>query len=567
MLNPLQKAYDYAADVRSGKKVVGGYVKLSVERFYKDLENATEKGFVFNEKAAQKALSFFEMLCFTKGKWMGKPFELQPWQCFIVANVFGWKVESTGLRRFTEAYVEIPKKCGKTELAAGIGLYMLMMDGEKGADVYAAAYTRDQANICFKGAKTMASKSPSIKSRLKVLAHNLYYPKLEGGMSAVSHDADNTEGKHAHCVVFDEYHVHKTDDVKTSLRSGMAARDQPLFFIITTAGSNKQGPCYKYRKGCIDTLKGYQKQDRVFSIIYSLDEGDDWENPTMWEKANPNYGVSVRPDFLQGEYEGAKSNGRAEVEFKTKHLNLWVDSDVTWIPSKTWDLLAKPDFKPPRESVCYGGIDLGQKSDISAFALYFPEYKFLRVKYYVAEEAAEYAARSGIDYKDWIENGFLCATPGKTTDYEYMIDEVAEACDEWSVNFIGMDSWGSQLFWDKLTDILGTHYTLTKKEDGTIKWEYQPRLQSFRQGFKSLSPPTNLFEELVINGNIVHDGNPVTGWMLGNVALDKDSNDNIKPNKAKSKDKIDGIIAAIMALAQSSEWNDLRKHTSEVHVY
>lgn len=555
MINPIAKAYDYANGVASGSIIVGDYIKLAVKRFHDDLEHAGERGFWFDEEAAQIALDFFEELRFTKGKWKGKPFSLELWQAFIIANLFGWKRVDDGNRRFTESYVEIPKKNGKTELAAGVGLYMLVLDNENTPEVYAAAYTRDQASICFKAAKSMARQSPSIREDLDLFAVSIYCDYNEGSMAPVSHDADNTEGKHSSCILFDEYHVHKTDDVKTSLRSGMAAREQPLFFTITTSGSNKQGPCYKYRDGCIAVLKGSYNRDNLFTVIYTLDEGDDWEDPAMWRKANPNYGVSVRPQFLQEEFEKAKKNGREEVEFKTKHLNLWVDADVTWIASELWEACADREFIPPRGSRYYVGIDLGKSRDISSVALYFPDHKYLMLRHYVAEEAAEYAARGGIDYKDWIDEGHLHSSPGKTTNYQTILDDIYQDASEWDVQLIGYDPRGAQMFFDDLNENFGTIYVQDIKDNGQVSWGNKPIVQSYPQDQLSFNDPTRAFEDMVTNKQIRHDGNPVTAWMLGNVVIVTDNKDSVKPHKGKSKDKIDGIIASVMALGMSSKWD------------
>ncbi|SDE82933.1 Phage terminase-like protein, large subunit, contains N-terminal HTH domain [Dyadobacter soli] len=555
-INPISKAFDYVRGVESGEISLGLVAKLSVKRFQNDLERGADRGLVFDENAAQVALDFFECLCFTKGKWKGKPFSLEPWQAFIVANVFGWKDVVTGNRRFTEIYIEVPKKNGKTELAAGIGLYMLVLDEENTPEVYAAAYTRDQAGICFKAAKSMARQSEYIRNELDIFANSIYCDYNEGSMLAVSHDANNTEGKHSSCVIFDEYHVHKTDDVKTSLRSGMAAREQPIFFTITTAGANRQLPCYSYRTECIVVLEDHYERDNLFAMIFNLDEGDSWEDPEMWAKANPNYGVSVRPKFLEDEFKKAKKNGREEVEFKTKHLNMWVDSAVTWIPSETWKKLAKPDFAPEEGAVCYAGLDLGYARDIASFALYFPDYDFLAVKHYCSEHAAEYASRpANINYLDWVKAGYLIATPGMTTNYEYIFNDIVEAASTFDFRFLGYDPFSAQMLKQKLEAELGTTYAAVQKEDGSINYDYHNKVQAFRQGFISMGPATKLFEETVLNEKLFHDGNPITAWMLGNVALATDAAGNIKPVKDKSNGKIDGIVASIMALGEYSIWH------------
>lgn len=554
-INKIDSAYEYADGVRSGRIIVNQYIKLAVDRFYRDLDKQKKSDYHFDEKAAQKALSFFELLCFTKGKWKGLPFKLEPWQAFIVANIFGWKWKTTGYRRFTEAYIAVPKKNGKTEVSAGIGLYMLTMDKEPGAEVYAAAATRDQAGICYKAAKSMAKQSKFIRKHLEILTYTIFHHDSESSMSAVSHDADNTEGKNSHCVLFDEYHVHRTDDVKTSLRSGMAAREQPLFFTITTAGANRQGPCYKYQQACIEVLNQKVERENMFAMIFGLDEGDDWEDPNMWVKANPNYNVSVRPQFLLEEYKKAKTNGREEVEFKIKHLNKWVDADVTWIPSETWNALADPEKEIEKGAIWYGGLDLGQTRDISSFAIFFPKQKHLIVKHYCAEKAAENAVRSGIDYLEWAEKGHLTLTPGRTTNYNWIKKDIFETAEAYELQFLGYDKYSAQHFKNELNEELGATYTYKIEEGGEHTSGYFPKLETISQNFEKMGPPTKLFEEMVINGDFTHDGNPVTAWMLGNCATRTDPYGRYTVSKEKSKDKIDGIVASIMAFAVWQKWH------------
>jgi phage terminase large subunit-like protein len=247
---------------------------------------------------------------------------------------------------------------------------------------------------------------------------------------------------------------------------------------------------------------------------------------------------------------------------------IWVSSAVTWIPAETWEPLADPDKVIPPDAPWYGGIDLGRSNDISSFALFFPEQKHLIVKHYVAEDAAEYAARGGIDYNEWIKQGHLIATPGKTTDYEYIREDVFEAASNYEARFIGIDPYSSQIFRQWLDDELGTIWAGVRKEDGSVDWDYRSKVQTFRQGFVSLGPATALFEEMVINGAFTHDGNPVTAWMLENVALAFDAAGNFKPTKEKSKDKIDGIVASIMALGEYSQWHStLETDNNSMGVY
>jgi phage terminase large subunit-like protein len=386
-------------------------------------------------------------------------------------------------------------------------------------------------------------------------------------MMAVSHDADNTEGKNGHCTIIDEYHVHKSDKVKDSLSTGQSAREQPLQFVITTAGYNLQGPCYKHRGICIDMLEQKHELDEVFVLIYGIDEDDDWKDERNWVKANPTIGITTKIEKLRSEFSMALRSGTKEVDFKTKRLNRWVKAEKTWIPDEIWNLGADSNFVPPRGAVCYGGIDLGRTNDISSFALFFPAYNYLAVKHYVAEQAAEYAATEGIDYTDWVRDGHLVATPGKTTDYEYILDDIFASADEWEINFIGFDPYGAQMFRDRLSDALGTIYAPEKGDDGKLKWNHHEKVQAFRQGALSLGPPTALFEELATKETIKHDGNPVTAWMLGNVALETDHAGNIRPSKSKSKNKIDGIVASVMAIGMYSKWHHLLTSKKKIAVW
>lgn len=578
-MNNLALAVKYAEDVRDGKLKVNKYIQLAIERHFRDLENMEVKGWYFSDKAAEKALQFFNFLVLTKGVTRATVprsqinpdgtirFQLAGWQAFLIASLFGWKKKENKKRRFTEAYVEIPKKNGKSTLASGIANYMLIADKEAGPEVYFGAYSRDQASICFDEAVAQIKDSKELRKRANILKYAVTIKKTRAKMMAVSHDGNNTEGKNSSGVVIDEYHVHKTDKVKDSLGTGMSARDQPLMFVVTTAGYNKQGPCYAHREMCIDMLEN-EPIDHLFCLIYGLDEEDDWKQEENWVKANPTLGVTTKISQIRNEFQIALRSGSKEVDFKTKRLNLWVDAAVTWIRADIWKALSQvnqmnpnlgvkygKDWRPPADAICYVGVDLGRTSDIASVAYFFPQYNYLTVDHYVAEEAAEFADRNGISYKKWIRQGHLIATPGATTDYKYILRDIFERAETYDIAFVGIDPYGAQMFKDDLAEELGTRWVNKIMEDGSIKSDYYPVVQKVRQGFLSLGPPTDLFEQLALDGKIMHDDNPVTAWMLANVALDIDAAGNIKPTKKESRDKIDGIAASIMALAIYSEWH------------
>ncbi|QRQ99705.1 terminase large subunit [Dyadobacter sandarakinus] len=588
LLNDLKSAYQYAKDVRSGKINVSRPIKQAIERFYSDLDQ-TESNFYFDATAAQKALSFFALLCFTKGDWKGKPFVLQPWQCFIVANIFGWKKKSNGKRRFTEAYIEIPKKNGKSELASGISLYMLMMDGEGSAEVYAAAYNTKQANICFRAAKSMAKASPHIRKRLEIQTYVMIHHQSESIMTTVANDGDGTEGKGSSCVSFDEYHVQKTNDLKNSLRSGMAARSQPLFFTITTAGDDVECPCYEFRDLCLKILSGLAKIENIFCMIYGLDPEDEdeaaenWQNPEYWKKANPNYGVSVQIEYLIEAKNEANNSGEKKVDFLTKHLNIWTSSSSIWIPADKYQARAKPEFKPPKGAVCYGGIDLASTKDICAMSFYFPDYNYFMRFLYTTKAMIGKQRKSGINYDKWIQEGWLIVA-GQTANinYEYLKNDLRHCAEYYDMRFIGYDRFNSSQLVTELNDELSPIYV---PGNGKTKSKYEDRLQPFDQSIKAFSVPTKEYDDIMRNGFVdrdgveiptMHDGNPVMNWMLGNVVLnrieqsspiDEDDATYIKPDKGKSKDKIDGVISDIMALGEYRAWHYETQYSNDINVW
>lgn len=560
MINPIQRAYDYARDIQNGIIPACKYIKLAVEKYYDQHARSEELGIFFDEDAAQFVLDFFGLLKFTAGSEAGKPFKVEGWQAFLVANLFGWKKYSENgraYRLYREAYIEVPKKSGKTELAAAIAIYMLVADDEQGAQVYTAAYTRDQAKLCFAAAQQMVKKSPSVRKKVVSLTNNMSVKATFSTMSAVSHDAKNSEGKNTHCAIYDEFHVHLTDKLKMSLESGMASRMQPILFTITTAGDNTQSPCYEFRGTCINILEGRSKITDTFALIFTIDEGDDWEDESTWYKANPNLGVSKQLDYLRNKFKKAKENGREEVDFKTKQLDIWCNSAETWIPEETWTAGADPGFEIPAGAVYYAGVDLGRTNDFSAYSRYYPDYNYTTTRYYVAEEAAKYANRSGIDYLQWAADGHLILTPGKTTNHEIIKNDIVADAERDDLMFLGVDPYSTDIFKGWLEDELGETYAGTRSEDGSIKYKYHLKCQNFSQKAVSISPPTVTFEEMVLEAKLKHDGNPISKWMLSNVAIKTDASGNIKVAKDKSKDKVDGIVAKIMAIGEYQIWNSL----------
>lgn len=530
----------YLKGVRSGRLLVGEKIRQAVERHYADLENPN---FYFDRVAAQRAIDFFSFCTHFKGEKAGQELILEPWQRWVVGSLYGWK-RKNGKRKYTEGYVEVPKKNGKTILASGIGLYGFLADGEKGADVVAAAYTTEQAKLCLDGAKDMVKNSPYLKELVQLYEHRMVRPSTKSKFFAVSHDPRNTEGKGGSTIIIDEYHVHKKDELKDSLRTGQMARANPMMFTITTAGSDRQGPCYKFREHLTNVLKGQFSLDNIFICIYDLDDGDDWTDEKNWAKANPNLNVSVDLDGLRDAFDLACISGQKEVEFKTKHLNYWVDAAEVWIKDADWmgqvDLEKK--FLVPQKKI-YAGLDLATTQDYSAFSLFSEidhEKFYLKTWYWICEDQYKNRVASMPALREWRKQPFLRVCPGNSVDLEIIHQDIKKIWEEYQIHMMAFDRYKADAVTQPLTIEMGTVNNAAGKP--------VDRVQGFGQNIGTMNAPTKELERMVLEKKIFHDGNPITRWMLGNVSLKMDHNGNIKPDKAASSEKIDGIIASVMAI-------------------
>ena len=419
-----------------------------------------------------------------------------------------------------------------TSLGAAVGNCCLVADGELGAEVYAAAFTRDQAKICYDESasmlKRLAEESAYIKTHAQFRVHHFKFGD-RSKFEAVSHDANNTEGKNAHCVIFDEYHVHKNDDVKNSLRSGMAARKQPLFFIITTAGSDRNGPCYEYRNSIVKkVLDGTISNEGLFGVIYSIDEGDDWQDPKVWEKANPNYGVSVTKASLLSEFEEAKVSGSKEVDFKTKHLNVWTDSAVTWITADVWE---NPTIIPLDEyPVAYGGLDVAVTNDLLSYSEVYPVEGGLSWKQWAwtHEEKYKELEKLGLaSVREWVKNGILFVCEGNCIDLNQAKDFIVERTKVVNLQSIAADqAYTGNMF----TDL---------ENEGIVMFKIS-------QSPRFLTPFIRDFETDIKKKVLFHQNDPVLGWMASNVLCLVKGNNLILTKQSKNT-KIDGIMSGLFA--------------------
>ncbi len=523
----------YAEQVRSGEILVCEYVRLAVERYYADFDRALDRGQYFDKKAAMRAIRFIEKLKHTKGEWAGQRFRLESWQQFVLWNIFGWK-NADGTRRFRYAYIEIARKNGKTALSAGIGLYMLFADGESRPEVYSAATVKDQAKICFSDAAEIV-KATDLKNYLTPYRNSIVYELKGGTMKPLSSDYGTHDGLNPSCGIIDEFHAHKDSGMFDVIKSAFGARRQPLMFIITTAGFDKSGVCYAYRENIIKVLRGVNEDDSLFGIIYTLDDKSEWDDPKMWIKANPNLGVSLSADYLADQVKDAKNRPEAVRNVMTKNVDLWVDAERTWILDDVWQkCIGTTDPADLKGCACWGGLDLSNVSDITAYVLLFHEndrFQLLPHFWIPEEKMLEKIRKENINYDKWAAEGYVTVTPGNVIDYDFVKADILRIVADYDLRASAYDRWNSS---QTIIDL---------QNEGM---ECNP----FGQGYGSMSAPTKEFEKLVLTGKIEHFGNPVLRWMLASTLVKTDPAGNIKPDKEKSTQKIDGIVASIMALGE-----------------
>lgn len=546
-------AEKYIDDVISGAIAVSETTRLTFRRHKADLRVAPENGWYFDKKAAERVFDFCSLVKHSPDKRSWITFIPEPWQAAIIYIVFGWKKKDHS-RRFNYAYIELPKKNGKTTYAAIISNYLLFFDGEEDAEVYHAATVEKQAHICFDKAKRMIEKSPSLAKRAKALTNNVSIQATGSKMEPLGRDSESMEGINPSGAVIDEYHVFtwKNNFVFENIQSATVNRRQPLILIITTSGRDKDLPCFEYRNLCIDILKGIKKQDDTFAIIYTLDEKDDWKDPSVWKKANPNWGISVLPNRFEDEFKGALNSRTKEVNFKTKNLNLWVDAPTVWIPDEKWqacthgitdgDLLGKS---------CYAGLDLASSVDINALALFFPDVKghpVIKLYCWLPEDKIK-EKEDKVDYALWVQQGYIYVTPGGIIDVDQQSEDLLRILKDYKIEGLAYDPY------------MAHHGIIQNLQKGGFPIG---RLDLYAQSLKNMSAPTKEFERLVTAGELEHLNNPVLRWMLRNVMLIIDTNENIKPDKKRSREKIDGIVAAITAIG---EWLTLTRGTDNKEIY
>lgn len=542
----------YAEAVLNGEILTSKYVRKAVESFEEDLTK-DEFDYYFDAEDAEKYIMFFSrFLKHSKGTFAGQSFELLPWQQFVIANIYGWKRRDNDARRYRTAYIQVGRKNGKSTMLSGLALAMLDFDGEEGSEVYFAATKRDQARICFDEAARMVRSSPSLSKRIGVHRANMHVTKTNSKAEPLSSDKNSLDGLNAHLAVIDEYHAHPTSAVYNVLKSSMGSRKQPLMFTITTAGFNVDGACYQLAKTCKEVLDKKKTDESLFSMIYELDEDDDWRDSNMWIKANPSLGSSISLEYLEQQCTQAKNYGGAEeVNFKTKHCNQWVRSSSSWVSDDIWKANDLGVVDWDGETTCYGGLDLASVSDFCSLVLVSPRpdggYDTKRF-YWLPEDAIEKRL-----YKDestiYMELRFadeVFVTPGNVTDYDYIrrcitgyyvengVVNFDDDClmKKYDLRSIAFDRYNSSQLIINLTN------------DGV-------EMSPMGQGYVSMSAPMKEVYRLLLEGKLNHEGDPVLRWMAGNLEVTYDPAMNCKPDKARSQDKIDGITALICAVGEA----------------
>lgn len=492
----------------------------------------------FDKQKADRARAFINSLKHTKGTWHGVPFELLPWQDKIISDIFG-TVKDNGYRQYNTAYVEIPKKQGKSEIAAAVALYLLAGDGEWGAEVYGCAADRQQASIVFDVACNMVEQCPALKKRIKPIMSQkrLVYTPLNSFYQVLSAESYTKHGLNVHGVVFDELHAQPNRALYDVMTHGSGdARKQPLFFLITTAGTDRNSICWEVHQKAKDILAGRKHDKTFYPVIYGAEEDDDWADEKVWAKANPSLGITVDIDKIRTAYESAKENPAEENLFRQLRLNQWVKQSVRWMPMDAWD---KCDFEVDAEKLkgreCYGGLDLSSSTDITAFVLVFPPLnendKYIVLPFFwIPEDTIELRVRRDhVPYDVWKAKGQVITTEGNVIHYGYIENFIEELGTKYHIKEIAFDRWGAVQMTQNLE---GMGFTVVP----------------FGQGFKDMSPPTKELMKLVLEQKIAHGGNVPLRWMMDNVFVRTDPAGNVKMDKEKSTERIDGAVALVMAL-------------------
>lgn len=513
--------------------------------------------FYFDERAATVAVRFFErFLKHSKGEWSHRPFKLEAWQRNdIIRPLFGWKRTRDSTRRYRRAYIELPRKNGKSTLSAGMAGLLLYLDNEPSAEVYSAAAEREQAGIVFDEAKRMFEGSPELAARSEFYRRTIYVPGTRSVYRVLSADAPTKHGLNVHGVIFDELHAQPNRDLWDVLNTGTGARRQPLMVMITTAGFDRTSICWEQHEYACGVLNGTNPDQEFFAYIAAADETDDWLDEGVWAKANPNLGVTISLDYLRAEALRAQMSPAYQNTFRRLHLNQWTQQETRWLPLEAWDRCAGSESAMQLPDLlkgmpCYGGLDLASTSDIAALVLTFPKeddddrFYWLPFFWVPRENLIERGRKDRVSYDAWVRDGWIKATEGNVIDYGVIVRDIEMLAERYNIKEVAFDRWGAFQVSQQLEAIGLT-------------------MVAFGQGYVSMSAPTKELLRLTLDSKLTHGGHPVLRWMADNVVVSTDPAGNVKPNKAKATAKIDGIVAGIMGLDRATRHGAAKRSVYE----
>lgn len=560
-----ERAKAYARRVMAGEEVAGKYERLACKRFLRDLERqgAADFPYVIDVQAGGRACQFQELLCHIKGEWAKPIYEdgmvryakirLEDWQIFCEFNLFGWLHQATGLRRFRRSYEEVARKNAKSTRAAGRCLYLAFADDEPGAQVYSAATTGEQAREVFDTAREMVLRDSEFRERFGVTVgrHDITCPSTASSFKILNAEASTQDGLNVHGAAVDEVHAHKKRDLWDVIESADGARSQPLISAITTAGKDTGGICFELRSYTIKVLEGTHQDETWFGVIYTIDEGDDWKDPKVWRKANPNLGISAKLDKLEATKTKALATPSSRGNFLTKHLNVWTNAGSNWMDMEAWHACADPSLRAEdfADVPTWAAVDLAEKSDFAANVKVFQRDGTWHVctRLYYNEVAAQESKTAQL--QGWIEEGHIKVAPGNLTDFDMITADLKADRELHDLQEVGYDP------------ALSSYWARQCVDAGLPMVEITQRSMFFTQ-------PLQEIEALVLAGKLKHDGNPAMTWMVGNlVVLESKYNELKSPTKNRKEDKIDGAIAMLMALGRAMALAEPENRTQKTKAF
>lgn len=540
----VKAAKKYARNVVRGKILACKWAQLACQRFLDDLKRkASEFDWRFNQDRAERACRFVELLPHVKGKWSGSLLKLEPWQCFVYCNLFGWEHRKTLLRRFRRAFIFVPRKNGKTTMAAPVGLLMLTVESEPGAEIYCGATSEDQANEVFRPAKAMAEKAEGFRETFGVdtMKSSIF---REDGLSFFRKLIGKPgEGQSPYAAIHDEYHEHATSEQVDSMDTGMGARQEPLQLIITTAGVDVSGPCKEFDDYTRKILDGSMHDERIFALHYTCDEDDSWEDFETWKKANPNLGVSLSEDYLLGKLNEAKQRVSQQNTVRTKHLNQWMNAGTAWMNMSIWRKCEDPRLRLQdlKGYPCWVGVDLASKIDITARMMLFYRDGFWYVfgRYYLPEDTVELPGNE--HYQHWAKAGWISVTDGARTDFHQVEEDLKADLEHYPIKELAFDPREASYLVQNI------------QEWASFECVEIP------QGPAHMSEPMKELEAVIYDNKLRTNGDPVLTWMMSNVVKKQSKSGAVKyyyPSKERDGNKIDGVVALIMALSRAVTYEE-----------